>query len=261
MSSNVHPAPDRQPLGGGFAGAVVLHIAIVAALIGVAYLHPSHKNPWGDNAASIGAIEASMVSSIPLPPKAPPVEHSVLTSENVTKAPEPPPKEKTAPPPKPTDVLVKEKEIPKNAKVAPKETLAPPKHPQPVPETPKAATGDAATQLPQSISHVKDGTATVTVQNRAFGNRYAYYLRIVGSKVTENYYLQEPDPVASRGKSVTILFDIQRDGSPANLRIETRSGSPSLDSAALRAIQRIDTFGDLPEGDHITIEYKFDYRP
>jgi len=261
MSSNVHPAPEQQPLGSGFAGAIALHIAVVAVLIGAAYLHPSHKNPWGDNAASIGAIEASMVSSIPLPPKAPPVEHSVLASENVTRAPEPPPREKTAPPPKPTDLLIKEKEVPKNTKVAPKETPAPPKHPQPVPETPKAATGDAATQLPQSISHVKDGTATVTVQNRAFGNRYAYYLRIVGAKVTENYYLQEPDPVASRGKSVTVLFEIQRDGSPTNLRIETRSGSPSLDNAALRAIQRIDTFGDLPEGDHITIEYKFDYRP
>ncbi|MEO7029205.1 MAG: TonB family protein [Acidobacteriaceae bacterium] len=262
MSSQAHPAPSRPPLGSGVVGAVALHIAVVGVLIAVTFLHPSRKTPWGDKASSVGAIEASMVASIPLPPKAPPVENSVLTSENVTKAPEPPPKEKTAPPPKPTDLLIKEKVVPKiPPKVAPKETLAPPKRPQPVPVSPKATSGDAATQLPQSISHVKDGTATVTVQNRAFGNRYAYYLRIVGSKVTENYYLQEPDPIASRGKSVTVLFDIQRDGSPANLRIETRSGSPSLDNAALRAIQRIDTFGDLPEGDHITIEYKFDYRP
>ncbi len=262
MSSNIHPAPTQQPLGSGVVLAVALHIAAALALVAAAFLHPTHKNPWGDNAASVGAIEASMVSSIPLPPKAPPVEKSVLTSENVTKAPEPPPKEKTAPPPRPTDLLIKDTKPPKTPpKVAQKEVLETPKHPQFVPETPKAASGDAATQLPQSVSHVKDGTATVTVQNRAFGNRYAYYLRIVGSKVTENYYLQEPDPIASRGKSVTVLFDIQRDGTPNNLRIETRSGSPSLDNAALRAIQRIESFGDLPEGDHITIEYKFDYRP
>src|SRR3954467_15033783 len=113
MSSNIHPAPTQQPLGSGVVAAIVLHVAVAAALVAAAFLHPIRKNPWGDNAASIGAIEASMVSSIPLPPKAPPVEHSVLTSENVTKAPEPPPKEKTAPPPKPTDLLVKEKEIPK----------------------------------------------------------------------------------------------------------------------------------------------------
>ena len=83
----------------------------------------------------------------------------------------------------------------------------------------------------------------------------------VGRVIAQNYFTQEVDPRSSEGKSVLIAFDIQRDGTPTNLRVETRSGSPSLDNAALRAIQRIDTFGDLPEGDHITIEYKFDYRP
>jgi hypothetical protein len=28
----------------------------------------------------------------------------------------------------------------------------------------------------------------------------------------------------------------------------------------MRALQRIDSFGPLPEGDHITIEDKFDYK-
>ncbi len=261
MSSQTHPAPTQQPLGSGLAGAVVLHIAIAAALIAITFLHPSAKNPWGDKQASIGAIQASMVAAIPLPTKAPPTPKAVLTSDNVTKAPETPPKEKTAPPPRPEDLLIKAK-VPTRTppKAAPIETAAPPKHPQPVPDTPKARSGDASTQLPQSVSQAKNGTATVTVQNRAFGNRYAYYLRIVGSTVTQNYYTQEPDPRASQDKSVTLLFDIQRDGTPANLRIETRSGSQSLDNAALRAIQRIDSFGPLPEGDHITIEYKFDYH-
>jgi periplasmic protein TonB len=260
MSTQAHPAPARQPLGGGIAVAVLLHLAVAGAIVAAAFLHPSHS-AWGDKASSVGAIQASMVSSIPLPRVAPPVDKAVLTSENVTKAPEPPPKEKTAPPPKPTDLLIKEKTPTKTPpKTAPTETPAPPKHPQPTPESPKATSGDASTQLPQSVSQAKNGTATVTVQNRAFGTRYAYYLRIVGNTVTQNYYTQEPDPRASQDKSVTVVFDIVRDGSVNNLRIETRSGSQSLDNAALRAIQRIDTFGPLPGGDHITIEYKFDYH-
>jgi protein TonB len=257
MPSYAHPAPIEQNLGGGFAGAIALHVALAAAIIGAAFLPPLHKNTWGDKATSVGAIQASMVSSIPLPTKAPVVDKSVLTSENVTQAPAPQTKEMAAAPPKPTDLLIKEKPV---TKVAPKDTVAPVKHPQPVPDTPKASAGDAATQLPQSTTPVKNGTATATVQDRAFGNRYAYYVAIVGRTVAQNWYTQEADPTASQGKRTTMVFDIQRDGTITNIRTQNRSGSFSLDASALHALQRIDGFGALPAGDHITVEYTFDYR-
>ncbi len=260
MSTYAHPAPAQQNIGGGFVGAVVLHIAVFAALIGAALLHPENTTRWGENATSVGAIQASMVSSIPLPPKAPPVEKSVLTEENVTKAPAVQQKETTVAPPRPTDLLIKDKTA-KNPKLAEKVVQEAVKHPQPVPDTPKAATGAAATQLAQSVTQVTNGTATTSVQDRAFGTRYAYYLRIVGNAVSQNWYKQEADPGASQGKSATLLFDIQRDGTVANLRIETRSGSVSLDQSTMRAVQRIESFGPLPgNGDRVTVEYKFDYH-
>ena len=249
--------------GSGLAGAILLHVAVVCGLAALAFVEHIRNPHWGEDTSSVGAIQASMVSAIPLPPKAAPVKDSVLASEDVTPAPKPPPKEATQPPPQPTDVLIKAKNPPKVVpKVAPVPTPVPPKHAQPTPETPKAASGDAATQLPQSVSQLKNGTAALTVQNRVFGNRYAYYLRIVASKVNESYAASssEADPRASMNKSVTLLFDIERDGTVANLHLETRSGSSTLDTAALRSIQRLDNFPQLPEGDHITIEYKFDYR-
>lgn len=261
MSTQAHPAPSPQKLGSGVVVAIALHAVVAIVLISLTFIGPMHKPNWGESAASVGSIQASMVNAIPLPPKAPPVEKSVLASENVSKTPEPHPKEKTAPPPRDTDLLIKNKvETKTQPKAAPREVLDPPKHPQPTPPTPKAATGDSATQLPQAINQTVNGTATATVQNRTFGNRYAYYLRIVGTTVTRNYNTQRPDPRTSQDKSVTILFDIQRDGSPANLRVETSSGSPTLDMAGKRAILEVDNFGPLPEGDHITIEYKFDYH-
>jgi hypothetical protein len=86
---------------------VLLHIAVAALLIGAAFLHPSHSDVWGDKTALAGSIPTTMVSSIPLPTKAPPVDKSVLAPENVTKAAAPPPKEHTTTAPKPTDILVK----------------------------------------------------------------------------------------------------------------------------------------------------------
>jgi protein TonB len=251
--------PDFDRLGRGATFAIALHLAAVGIIAGWAFISHVHGPHWGESVQQSGAIQANMVSAIPLPPKAPSVDKSVLASEDVTKVPAPQPKVTTQPPPKPEDVLIKgktpDKAVPKPV------TVTAPKHPQPTPDTPKANSGDSATQLPQSVTQTKNGTATVTIQDRVFGTRYAYYLRLVGQIVNQNYNPNEADPRASQGKSVTLVFDIERDGTVANLHLQTRSGSASLDSAAMRAIQRIDSgFGPLPAGDHITIEYKFDYR-
>jgi protein TonB len=251
-------AEQVDRIGRGLAGAVLLHVAVVAGIAGAA-LFAAHLHPerWGERQAEAGAIQASMVSAIPLPAKAPPVKDSVLASEDVTTAPAVKVKEATQPPPKPTDVLIKGKTP---TKVAPVPKPMADKHPQPTPPTPRAASGDAATQLPQSIAQVTNGTASLTVMNKAFGDRYAYYLQIVGRKISENWLTQEADPRASQGKSVTLIFDVERDGTPANVRVKTPSGSASLDASAIHALQRVDGFGPLPAGNQITIEDTFDYH-
>lgn len=244
--------------GRGIAGAIALHVLLAVVFVSVALFGHHSSSHWGENASSVGAIQASMVSSIPLPQKFKPVDKSVLAPDNVSPAPAPPPKEATIPPPRPTDILVKAK--PQPTKLGPITQPAPPKHPQPAPPSPKAQTGESATQLPESITQMKNGTATATVQDRTFGNRYAYYVQIVSQKVAQNWYTTEADPHASQGKHTIIVFDIERDGTPANVRILNKSGSPSLDTSALRALQRVDGFGPLPAGNQITVEYTFDYR-
>ncbi|MES2391724.1 MAG: hypothetical protein V4555_08790, partial [Acidobacteriota bacterium] len=185
--STRNPRPEN--FGGGMGVSLALHAALAALIVAAALIGGLHHGNWGEHAASTGAIQATMVSSIPLPQKAPPVEKAVLAPEHVSEAPAPTPKEATQPPPKPTDILVKAKTQP--TKVAPIPHVEPPKHPQPVPPTAKATTGASATQLPQSVAHVTNGTASLTVPDRVYGDRYGYYFRIVSSKVAQNYYTQE----------------------------------------------------------------------
>lgn len=271
---HVYDLEDPDRLGGGIAGAVALHLLLAGAMIATAIFGRHLPDRWGENQSSVGAIQASMVSAIPLPSHAKPVDKQVLASEDENQAPLPPPKEATQPPPKPTDILIKAK-TPTPAKPAPVHTEAPPKpqplarpteapttkHPQPTPPTTKAETGETtATQLPEAISQLKNGTATISTPDRTFGYRYAYYLRIVSQKVSQNWVSSEADSRSSVGKRVTLLFDIDRDGTPQNVRVETRSGSPSLDQSALRAVQRVDGFGPLPAGNQISIEFAFDYK-
>ena len=96
-----------------------------------------------------------------------------------------------------------------------------------------------------------------------FGTRYAWYVRVVAQKVHENWLAYEVDPRIKEANRFYLAFDIMRDGHPVNIHVEQSSGVPSLDISAVRAIQRIDTFGPLPSdysGSKVSVEFWFDYK-
>jgi protein TonB len=198
-----------------------------------------------------------MVSALPLPQKYKPVDKSVLAPEHVSAAPVPPPKEEAAPPPRDTDIEIKRTTLPK--KIAPVYTPAPPKHPQPTPPSPKAQTGESAMQLQEAAIKTVNGTATLTVQSRTLGERYAWYIRLISDKVQQSYSQQYPDPRSSMGRSVTVTFFVDPSGAPTHVQIMTPSGSPTLDQAGKRAVEQIDTFGPNPSNQQIPIEFTFNY--
>ena len=249
-----------ENLRGNVIGSLLLHLLVAGVIFGSAFLFHKRSSNWGENAMNAGAIQATMVSALPLPPKQRTLDTGVLTSETPSPAPLIA-KEKTEPPPTPKEVAIPEK-ITKPIKTAEKPTPAPPKHPQPTPPQPtKATTGETAgIRIAQATTELKNGTASISVQDRTFGDRFSYYVRIVNKKVADNWYTKEADPGASNGKSVTLIFDINRDGTPSNPRVGATSGSPSLDLSAMRAVQRVDGFGPLPQGDRITVEYTFHYH-
>lgn len=238
---------------------MLLHVLIAGAIFALGYVHPFSK-PWGQDQAVAGAIQATMVSALPLPPRQRTLDTGVLTSETPSPAPVTA-KQETIPPPKPDEVLIPKKQT-KPVKTAEKETPTPPKHPQPVPPQPtKATTGETAgIRIAESTMQLRNGTASVNVEDKNFGARFAYYINIVNRKVAEQWFTQEADPRTSNGRSVVVVFDIDRSGTPSNPRVETPSGSPSLDTSALRAVQRVDSFGPLPAGNQITVEYTFHYK-
>lgn len=257
--STAHHGERDDRFGGGLAGAAAVHVVLFGVIIAGAFWSKSHTMTLGSNEVVSGSIQASLVSAIPLPHEAPPVDKQVLAPEVTSPAPEPP-KPAAAVTPKPTDVEIKAKTPVKPPKVvAPVEHVEPPKHVQPAPDTTKATTGQVAAQLPSSTVAVGNGSSTVTVLDKNFGARYAYYMGIVARRIGQQWYKGEADPRASAGKKVTVLFDIDRDGTPSNIRIETRSGSVTLDTSAMRALQRIDTFGPSPVPNVVTVEDTFVY--
>ncbi len=267
------PTRTRPPTTGqSFALSLLFHALIAGGLITYAYIHlPRHT--MGDQDPTAGSIQATMVNSLPLPPRQLTKDDAVLTSDKPSIAPTPPPptptpakpepsKPKSEPPPKPNEILILKKAEPlKPTPSKPAEREQPDTTKRPTaapPPTPKATTGETSgVRIPESTTELKNGTATITVEEKAFGDRYAYYVRLISQKVNQARAQQDPDPPDARGKRTAILFTIARDGTVEDAQVLTRSGSSSLDTSALRCIQRIDTFGPLPSGDHLVVTFGF----
>src|SRR5205807_2164192 len=99
---------------------------------------------------------------------------------------------------------------------------------------------------------------------RGFGIRYPWYVRVVQQKVSENWLKNDVDQRVTGAQRVYLTFDINRDGRPSNVQIEQSSGVPSLDESALRALQRVSTFGPLPADyarNTVSVKFWFDYKP
>lgn len=96
-----------------------------------------------------------------------------------------------------------------------------------------------------------------------FGSRYGWYVQVVNQKVHQNWLAYEVDPRIKEANRFYLTFDITRDGRPVNVQVEQSSGIPVLDQSAVRALQRIDTFGPLPAdytGNKVSVEFWFDFK-
>jgi periplasmic protein TonB len=252
----------NDPIGRGFAGAFLLH-AIAGALI-VSWAWFSHTGKtWGNSSNTAGAIQATMVASLPLPPKVTPNPDNVLATDTPSPAPVTP-KPKAIEVPPPDAIPVPTHTPPKPPKVADRTTPPPPPHPQPAKVEPnKAQTGQAAASVPMSSVQTRAGTSSITTQDSAFGTQFAYYVQQITQKVAQQWYTNMLDPQAA-GHRVYITFHVERDGSLSHIQIAQRSGDNTLDQTALSAVQHIDTLPPLPErytGNYLNVTYYFDPPP
>jgi protein TonB len=220
-------------------GSVLLHAALAGSLVFYGFINGLfHHNSWGGEGAG-GAIQVSLVSSaIPLPADHPP-NQNVLSTDTPSEAPaEPTPKAKQA---------VDETAIPIVGKhKAPQPQTAPKSQQQPV-QTNRAQYGEqAGSQMARATQNGPVGPTVVG--DGDFGSRFGWYVNQINNKMAQSWYKPEVDPRTPRGARVYLVFTIKHDGTPTDVQIDKSSGAPSLDRSCQRGVQRVDTFGILPQG-------------
>ncbi len=246
-----------------WVASLLLHGLVVGGLVGAGWWSNRHHERFGDAVQTAGAVQATMVTSLPLPPRVQPKEDEVLASETPSVVP-PPKAERAEPPPEPKAVPVPDKKP-----VTPPKTTArppvytPPKITPPVKNPPpnRVASGQTGgVRIAMQSFETKVGTSAIHVTDQSFGDRFGYYVSAMNRKIAAQWFTQTLDPQA-QGKRVYLTFTIDRDGAPGNVHIVQSSGDRSLDQSAVRALERIDTLGPLPEaysGNSINVQYYFE---
>ena len=233
----------------GFHGLLVVAIVVTAFVYG-------HRpvNTWGMNNGESVQIKMVSASSLPIPHAEATNNIVANESKGVTE---------TKPEPKPVETndgitipghVTKPKEV---KKVTPPTPVRPPR-PEPTPETAVPYGEGGPVSGPYGAFTAPNTQGGFSFQNADFGSRFANYVRLVNQTVSRNWY--KPDVSAPR--RAYIQFDIMRDGTPTNVRIEQSSGVPSLDQLAMRAVQRSE-FPALPgdySGSKVSVEFWFDYQ-
>jgi protein TonB len=258
-------AEQREPFGGPMTGSLLLHVGLVGAMAALMFANAHfHSNQWGVNGPQ-GSIQANLVNSaptIPLPSITPPTPN-VLATEQPSPAPAPPTKETI--PITPPDAIPLAAHKPK-LKPAEKPQPPSPQHNQPATQDNRARYGEAAAN---NLAHAMNTSPThsdapVQVQGGDFAARFPWYVDKITRLVSQNWYRYQIDPSTRWGTQVSVVFTIQRDGSVSftSITIPQASSSSTLNKTAKEAVQRVGSFGPLPDqytGRNVSVEYTFTY--
>jgi protein TonB len=261
MPANSNIFTERERWSSPLALSVGLHGLLFASLViySVIINRNSGTNWGGDTSGS--ALSVNIADSIPIPRQQVETQNIVANDSKGLTETQPKIEEKNVEQAIPIPEKTVKKTQPKPVTSAVSKKPAPP--PEPTNVVPYGQGGPISGPYGSfSVPNAKGGFG-FTGGGGDFGSRYAYYVRIVQQKVSENWLKYEVDPNIAGAQRVYITFDIDRSGRPSNVQLEQSSGVPSLDISAVRALQRIDTFGPLPgdyNGSRVSVEFWFDYR-
>lgn len=250
---------DRNGLGRPLVWSAGLHLAFsVFVVLYATYVSGFHGQGWGAGGGG-DAMGATLVTTVPLPATEQQTNNVLATESKGLSRSEPKQQEK-----EPEAIPIPDKNT--KAKKKPV-TTATERKPEPEPQEsnqiPYGEGGPVSGPYAMFNAGGAKGGFGFTGGGGDFGSRFSWYVQAVQRKVSENWLKYQVDPSIREANRVYVTFDIARDGHPSHVEIEQSSGVPSLDISAVRAIQRIDTFGPLPpeySGSKVSVEFWFDYK-
>ncbi len=233
---------QHENVRGAFTRSVFFHVSIIGGLMLYAYLN-AQGDRFGAEDAGSKAVGVVAVDSIPLPSHGPenPVANDT-ESEVPQEIAKPAPKEVAEPEPKEAIAL-----LPPERKT--KQALTPKNRLKSFDELP---TNQLTSKSPQAASTPlfsgQTGGSRIGVTDTTLGNRFPG--------------VQDVDPSVTSAPSVTIRFELLKDGRATQIRLVRRSNVPSLDLSVQNAVEETN-YPPLPPGydkESVPVEFTFELK-
>jgi TonB family protein len=249
----------RDSMRGAFVAALLLHAALLAALV----LHALDKaQPFGDNNPGGGAVAIQAVNTIPIPHHG---EQNPLASDTQSEVPQtrtdPVDRVKEEVPP-PDAIRIKTK----MAKQKPAEVASQHQRFRPYDELDKnQLTSKTAPQVSNPMFTAQPGAGQVSVGTSTLGVRLAAYGAQIKEIVARNWHTNDVDPHRQTAPPVIATFELMRDGTIRNLEILQGSGIPALDISVKRAILDSNPLPPIPQNQgfdkpYAKVEFTFELK-
>ncbi len=252
MSSHADILDHKEPLGRSFAGSLVLHISLAAAIVGYGVIRGSSKENWGDaNGGGMGSVAVNVVSAIRLPtPTGPTNPVANDTESHVPEAkPKPLPKVKPRPPDADAIPLKSRNAAKKEPKHVARDYSPPNKFREQQIDRPNQIYSTQGQQVNTDLYAMSGAGGVGIGTDSPIGTRFGYYATIIRTKVAQNWHTGQVDPRLASAPEVVVRFTLLRDGSvvASSVKVVQSSGNIPLDLSAQRAILDASPFGQLPQ--------------
>ena len=247
MTEHLDILDEREPLGRPLLGSILLHGTIVGSLM-LYGIQSKSRTPWGDPSSfGGGGVSITPVSQIALPSRGGftnPVANP--TESRVPQPPKAQPNTKQPEPEDPKAIALKARQEKKRlADIAAAQQRYRARR-QEMENQLYSSTGQAMSSKMFNVSG--SGGVGVGGTGNPFGGRFSAYEQLLRERVGRNWRTDEVDPRVQTAPTVVITFEILRNGTVRNLQFLQRSGNPTLDYSAMRAIQESSPFPELPAG-------------
>lgn len=252
MNTYYHPLEEPESLKRPFAGALILHVGLFSLALSYSWMLTRSNLSFGDpSAVPGGAVPINVVKNIAQAPAQTAVPNPVANDTHSSVP---------TPPPEKAQKAQEEVKVPENAVPIPStkakkqaERQAPQKKFRPyVPDRDNQlySMKGMGVNTPSYSGLQPDafGSGIGIGPGTPFGSKYGWYVEALQRRIGEQWQreLMQVDQRVRMAPRAVVVFEIQRDGSLRNIKLQQTSGNPAVDYSAQRAVTNSNPVAPLP---------------
>jgi len=242
----------------GFLNSAILHIGVIAILIGYQYWSNRVRDKFGDPNSLGASAGVSAVAQIPIPRRDGRINRVANDTESLVAPPEKTEK-------KPAEKREDPDAIPLNKrdKKTKQEVVASNQKYREDPVLPNQVTSNLGQAAVSPMIGVQGSGGVGTSASSPFGNRFGWYEKLIRERVAQRWRTNDVDSRLRTAPVAILTFSIAKDGNISNIKIVQSSGNYALDQSAQRAIYDSNPMPPLPAGferNSANIEFWFELK-